>query len=65
MYAYKRPIVYSHLDIPSRIDLFALYGVFGLLHTIISEKFYTHRITQINERFIENISHLRWVFIKI
>nr|DAV66595.1 MAG TPA: hypothetical protein [Caudoviricetes sp.] len=65
MYAYKRHSPYSHLDIPYRIDLFALYGVFDLLHIIISEKFYTHRITQIFERFIENISHLRWVFIKI
>nr|DAU72541.1 MAG TPA: hypothetical protein [Caudoviricetes sp.] len=38
MYAYKRQPPYSHLDNSPRIDLFALYGVFGILHTIISEK---------------------------
>nr|DAK10885.1 MAG TPA: hypothetical protein [Caudoviricetes sp.] len=39
MYAYKRQPPYSHLDNSRKIDLFSLYGVFSLLHIIISENF--------------------------
>nr|DAE97660.1 MAG TPA: hypothetical protein [Caudoviricetes sp.] len=39
MYVYKRHLRHSHLDNSHRIDLFALYGVFALLHIIISENF--------------------------
>nr|DAT71516.1 MAG TPA: hypothetical protein [Caudoviricetes sp.] len=38
MYAYKRYHRHSHLDNTSRIDLFALYGVFDFLHTIIRRR---------------------------
>lgn len=64
MYAYKRHTPYSHLDNTSKIDLFAFYGVFGLLHIIISESFYKHHTGQINERFIENVCHLWIEFIR-
>ena len=64
MYAYKRQPPYSHLDNSRRIDLFALYGVFSLLHTIISENIYKHRIGQITQLLFENVYHLCIEFIR-
>lgn len=64
MYAYKRQSPYSHLDNSRKIDLFALYGVFSLLHTIISEIFYKHLIGQITQLLVENVYHLCIKFIR-
>nr|DAO21799.1 MAG TPA: hypothetical protein [Caudoviricetes sp.] len=64
MYAYKRLPPYSHLDNSRRIDLFSLYGVFSLLHIIISENFYKHLIGQITQLLFENVYHLCIEFIR-
>lgn len=64
MYAYKRQPPYSHLDNSYRIDLFALYGVFALLHIIISEVFYRHLIGENKQLLIENVYHLCIEFIR-
>lgn len=64
MYAYKRYTPYSHLDNSHRIDLFELYGVFSLLHIIISENIYTHHTGEYRQLLFENISHLWIEFIR-
>ena len=64
MYAYKRHHRHSHLDNTHRIDLFALYGVFGLLHTIISEVFYRHHTGENTQLLFENVYHLCIEFIR-
>lgn len=64
MCAYKRQPPYSHLDNSPKIDLFAFYGVFALLHIIISEVFYRHLIGQIREFLFENVYHLYIEFIQ-
>ena len=64
MYAHKRQPPYSHLDNSPRIDLFSLYGVFSILHIIISEIFYRHLIGQIREFLFENVYHLCIEFIR-
>ena len=64
MYAHKRQPPYSHLDNSPRIDLFAFYGVFGLLHIIISENFYKHLIGQITQLLFENVYYLCIEFIQ-
>lgn len=60
MYAYKRQSPYSHLANSRKIRLFALYGIFAFLHTIISEVFYKHLIGQIRGLLFENVYHL-WI----
>nr|DAJ57337.1 MAG TPA: hypothetical protein [Caudoviricetes sp.] len=64
MYAYKRQPPYSHLDNSHRIDLFAFYGVFSLLHTIISEVFYRHHTGENTQLLVENVYHLCIKFIR-
>ena len=64
MYAYKRHHRHSHLDNAPRIDLFSLYGVFALLHIIISEKFYKHLIGENTQLLFENVYHLCIKFIR-
>nr|DAS07010.1 MAG TPA: hypothetical protein [Caudoviricetes sp.] len=64
MYAYKRHLRHSHLDNSCKIDLFSLYGVFSILHIIISENIYKHHITQINKLLFENVYHLCIKFIR-
>ena len=64
MYAYKRQHRHSHLDNSPRIDLFAFYGVFALLHIIISEVFYRHLIGENTQLLIENGYHLCIEFIR-
>lgn len=64
MYAYKRQHRHSHLDNSHRIDLFEFYGVFALLHIIISENFYRHLIGYFKQLLIENVYHLCIEFIR-
>lgn len=64
MCIYKRHYRHSHLDNSRRIDLFELYGVFVLLHIIISENIYKHHRTQINKLLFENVYHLCIKFIR-
>jgi len=64
MYAYKRHNRHSHLDNSHRIDLFAFYGVFSLLHTIISEVFYRNHIGENKQLLFENVYHLCIEFIR-
>ena len=64
MYAYKRHNRHSHLDNSPRIDLFSLYGVFNLLHIIISEVFYKHLIGENKQLLVENGYHLCIEFIR-
>ena len=64
MYAYKRHHRHSHLDNSHKIDLFELYGVFGLLHIIISEVFYRHLIGENTQLLFENVYHLCIEFIR-
>ena len=64
MYAYKRHQRHSHLDNSHRIDLFELYGVFALLHIIISENIYKHLIGENTQLLFENVYHLCIEFIR-
>ena len=64
MYVYKRQQPYSHLDNAPKIDLFAFYGVFSLLHTIISENFYKHHTDEYRQFLFENVYHLCIEFIR-
>lgn len=64
MYARKRQHRHSHLDNSPKIDLFALYGVFNLLHTITSEVFYRHLIGYFKQFLFENVYHLCIEFIR-
>lgn len=64
MYAYKRQHRHSHLDNTPISDLFAFYGVFNLLHIIISENIYKHLIGQITQFLFENVYHLCIEFIR-
>ena len=64
MYAYKRHLRHSHLDNSHRIDLFSLYGVFALLHIIISENIYKHLIGEYRQFLFENVYHLFVEFIR-
>lgn len=64
MYAYKRQHRHSHLDNSPRIDLFAFYGVFSILHTIISEKLQGHLIGENKQLLVENVYHLCIEFIQ-
>ena len=64
MYAYKRHNRHFHLDNSHRIDLFALYGVFSLLHIIISENIYKHLIDEYRQFLFENVYHLCIEFIQ-
>lgn len=47
-----------------KIRLFALYGVFSLLHTIISEVFYRHHTGENTQLLFENVYHLCIEFIR-
>ena len=64
MYVYKRHHRHSHLDNSPKINLFELYGVFGLLHIIISENFYRHLIGDFRGFLFENVYHLCIEFIR-
>lgn len=64
MYAYKRQPPYSHLDNSPRIDLFTFYGVFALLHIIISENIYRHHTGENTQLLVENVYHLCIKFIR-
>lgn len=64
MYAYKRHHRHSHLANSRKIDLFALYGVFSLLHIIISENFYKHHTGENTQLLFENVYHLCIEFIR-
>lgn len=60
------PWIYTVVNLPKeytlKIQIFTFYGVLLFSHIIISEKFYTHHTSELNECFIEKYSQNIWMF---